>query len=68
MNKTIWVNKVDSFSAAEKFDDEYYRTQTAVQRLDEMQFLREQYLKMNKEACDAHRKGLRRVIKVTKQA
>lgn len=68
MKDKIWVNKADSFSAAEKFDEEYYRTQTAVQRLDEMQFLREQYFKMNKEACDAHRKGLRRIIKVTKQA
>jgi len=67
MKKKIWVNKVDSFSAAEKFDDEYHRTQTPAQRLDEMQFLREQYFKMNKEACDAHRKGLRRVIKVIKQ-
>ena len=67
MKKRIWANKVDSFSAAEEFDKQYYREQTAAQRLDEMQFLREQYFKMNKEAGDAHRKGLRRVIGVIKQ-
>ena len=68
MKKKIWANIVNSFSDAEKFDDEYYRSQTPLQRLDEMQFLREQYMKMNQEAEDAHRKGLRRVIKVIKQA
>ena len=68
MKKKIWVNRASSFSAAEKFDDEYYRARTASQRLDEMQFLREQYFKMNKEARDAHRKGLRRIITIVKQA
>ena len=67
MKKKIWINKPDTFSVAEKFDHEYYRTLTASQRLDEMQFLREQYFKMDKEAEDAHRKGLRRTIKVIKQ-
>ena len=51
----------------EEFDDEYYRARTASQRLDEMQFLREQYFKMNKEARNAHRKGLRRIITIVKQ-
>ena len=68
MKKKIWINKADSFDAAEEFDNQYYKTQTAAQRLDEMQFLREQYFKMNKEAEDAHRKGLRRTIKIIKQA
>lgn len=67
MKKKIWVNKVNSFSAAEAFDDEYYRAKTPSQRLDEMQFLREQYFKINKEAENAHRKGIQRVIKVIKQ-
>lgn len=68
MKKRVWVNKAASFSAAEEFDDAYYRARTPSQRLDEMQFLREQYFKMDEEAGDAHRKGLRRVIKVVKQA
>lgn len=68
MKKKIWVNIAKSFSAAEKFDDEYYKRQTPAQRLDEMQFLREQYFKMNKEAEDAHREGLRRVVRIIKQA
>ena len=67
MKKKIWINKADSFAAAEKFDDQYYRSHTAAQRLDEMQFLREQYFKMNEEAGNAHRKGLRRTIRVIKQ-
>ena len=68
LKKKIWVNIANSFSAANEFDHEYFRAQTSAERLDEMQFLREQYLKMNKKAGDAHRKGLRRVIAVVKQA
>ena len=68
MKKKVWVNIVHSFSAAEKFDDEYCKAQTAVQRLDEMQFLRDQYFKMNKEAGNARRKGLRGLVEVIKQA
>jgi hypothetical protein len=66
--KKIWVHKVNSFSAAEKFDDAYYKAQTPSERLSDVQLLREQYFKMNKKAGDAHRKGLRRVIAVVKQA
>jgi hypothetical protein len=66
MKRKIWVNIADSFSNAEDFDSEYYKKQTPDERLDAMQFLREQYCKMNKKAEDAHRKGLRRLIKVTK--
>ena len=66
MKKKVWVNIAGSFSAAEEFDSEYYKAQTPDQRLDAMQFLREQYCKMNKKAGDAHRKGLRRFITVTK--
>ncbi len=66
MKEKIWVNKAESFSDAEKFDNEYYENQTTEQRLDTMQFLREQYCKMKEKAGDAHRKGLRRFIKVTK--
>ena len=55
LNKKIWVNKVDSFSAAENFDSEYNNAITPSLRLDEMQLLREQYFKMNKEAEGAHR-------------
>ncbi|MBN1843968.1 MAG: hypothetical protein JW883_17035 [Deltaproteobacteria bacterium] len=67
MKKRIWVNRAGSFSEAEEFDDKYRKAQTATERLDEMQFLREQYFKMNQEAGDAHRKGLRRAIRIIKQ-
>lgn len=66
MKQKVWVNKAESFADAERFDSEYYENQTPERRLDTMQLLREQYCKMNKKAGDAHRKGLRRFIKVTK--
>jgi hypothetical protein len=58
--KKIWVNKVDTFEEAKRFDENYYLSMTSKERLDTMQFLREIYFKMKNEG----RKGLRRVIKI----
>ena len=68
MNKRIWVNKSDSFEAAQDFDFEYYLSMSGEERLETVQFLRESHLKARKGSKHEGRKGLRRVIKVIQQA
>lgn len=63
----IWVNIAKSFKEAEEFDLQYYLNMTPEKRLDIMQFLRDEYIKMKKLDKDEIRKGLRRSIKVIKQ-
>ncbi len=46
--KKIWVNKVDSFDAAQEFDDDYYLSMSSKERLETVQFLREIFFKMKK--------------------
>jgi DNA polymerase III delta subunit len=60
----IWVNKSDSFDAANEFDDDYYLSMSREERLETLQFLREIYFKIKKGSEDESRKGLRRVIKI----
>lgn len=62
--KKIWVNKVDSFDAAQEFDDDYYLSMSSKERLETVQFLREIYFKMKKGLDNDDRKRLRRVIKI----
>ena len=62
--KKIWVNKVDSFDAAQEFDDDYYLSMNSKERLETVQFLREIYFKMKKGLDNEDRKRLRRVIKI----
>ena len=64
MKRMIWVNKSDSFDAANEFDDDYYLSMSREERLETLQFLREIYLKIKKGSEDESRKGLRRVIKI----
>jgi hypothetical protein len=68
MNQKIWINKALSFSEANKFDDSYYLSLSASERIETMQFLREEYRKI-KKGCD-HESGKRlpRVFKIIKQA
>lgn len=66
MNK-IWINKTKSFSAAEKYDEDYYLNMTGSERLETMQYLREIYFKIKKAKRNEGRKGLRRSVKVIKQ-
>ncbi len=61
MNK-IWVNKADSFEEAERFDRDYYLKMTSSERLEIVQFLKENFYKIKNE----DRKGLRGFIKVIK--
>lgn len=67
MSKKIWVNKVDSFHAAQEFDIDYYLSMSRTERLETVQFLRETFLKMKKGLANESGKGLRRVIKVIEQ-
>lgn len=62
--KKIWVNKARSFKEAERFDEKYYLSMSAAERLGAMQFLREIYRSIKKGARNAGRAGLQRVIKV----
>lgn len=65
--KKIWVNKIDSFQKAEEFDDRYNLSLSPEERLSTIQFLREAYFKLRKDLKSEGRKGLRRVLKITKQ-
>lgn len=65
--RKIWINKSDSFEKAQEFDDDYYLSMSREDRLDTMQFLREINFKMHRGLENESRKGLRRVIKITKQ-
>ena len=58
--KKVWVNKIDIWEAAERFDENYYLSMSRTKRLETMQFLRETYFKMKNESP----KRLRRVIKI----
>lgn len=66
--RKIWVNKADSFDLAKEYDDYYYLSMSPQERLETVQLLREIYFKINKGLENESRKGLRRIIKVVKQA
>ena len=59
--KKIWVNKTDTFEAAERFDENYYLSMSRTKRLETIQFLREICSKFLENES---RKRLRRVIKI----
>jgi hypothetical protein len=64
----IWVKKAKSFSKAHEDDLNYYIRMTPEERLDAVQFLREQYNRIGDIKPDENRKGLRRVIRIVQQA
>jgi hypothetical protein len=67
MNK-IWVNKADSFSAVEEFEESYYSEMLPSERLDTLQWMREEYFRSQKMSLgDESGKRLRRVFKIIKQ-
>jgi hypothetical protein len=49
MNKKIWINKSDSHEAAQEFDFEYYLSMSSKERLETVQFLREEFYKVTKD-------------------
>ena len=65
--KNIWVHKTASFKKAEKFDDDYYLNMSSSKRLEIVQFLREQHLKLKKQVINGNTKRLRRSIKIIQQ-
>ena len=64
--KKIWVNKLDSFEAAEKFDENYYLSMSSSERLETVQVLREMDFKIRSKGNE-NREGLRRAIKIIQQ-
>ena len=62
--KKIWVNKAHSFKEAEELDRQYYLRMSGKEKIETVQLLREIYCKINKEAKNASRKGLRRIIRI----
>lgn len=68
MSRNIWVKKINSFSEEYNNDLEYYTNMSSEERIELVQFLREQYLKIN--GIDPHEsgKGLRRAINIIQQA
>ncbi len=65
--RKIWVNKADTFEAAQKFEQDYYFKMGKVKRLETVQLLREGYLKIKRGRKNENREGLRSVIKVIQQ-
>ena len=68
MKHKIWVNKPNSFKEAQEFDDSYYLSMTPTERLETVQFLREEFWKLKKDKNHEGGKRLRRVFKLIKQA
>lgn len=61
----MWMNKTESFKAAEKFERDYYFKMSSSERLETVQYLRELNFKI-KRIDNEGRKRLRRVIKIIK--
>jgi hypothetical protein len=68
MKDTIWINKAESFEAARKFEDAYYRGLSGAERLETIQMLRETHFRLKGLYPGENRKRLRRVLRVIKQA
>jgi len=62
--KKIWIHKADSFEKARDFEIKYYSDLSSSERIDMVQFLREQYFKLKGRLKDESREGLRRYIKI----
>jgi hypothetical protein len=67
MSHKVWINKTNSFEEAQKFDDSYYLSLKATERLETVQFLREEYRKLNKDQDHEGGKRLRRIFKLIQQ-
>ena len=64
----IWVNKARSFEEAQDFDNAYYLSLSATERVESVQILREEFFQSNGLEFREDGKRLRRVLRVTKQA
>jgi hypothetical protein len=68
MRPKIWIKKSKSFSEAQHRDDAYYLSLSSTERLETVQFLREEYKKLNKDQHNEIGKRLRRVLTLIKHA
>lgn len=64
--KKNWIKIAGSFKEANQNDFDYYSRQSKEERLNDIQFCREQYFLL--KGKNENRKGLRRVYKIIKQA
>ena len=60
----IWVRKSKSFFDAQEQDLDYYLNLSAQERLETVQFLREQYPKFARVKLNESRKRLRRTVRI----
>jgi hypothetical protein len=66
--KRVWVNKAGSFKEALDFDTAYYLSLSSEERVEGVQFLREEYFKAKGIEFREDGKRLRRVFRIIKQA
>ena len=66
--KKIWVNKSKSFEYDRDFDTAYYLRLSSTERVESVQFLREEYFKSHGLRQREDGKRLRRVFRIIKQA
>ena len=66
--KKIWVNRAKSFEEAQDFDNAYYLRLSSAERVESVQFLREEYIKSHGLKLREDGKRLRRVFRIIKQA
>jgi hypothetical protein len=66
--KRVWVNKAGSFKEALDFDTAYYLGLSSEERVEGVQFLREEYFKSRGIEFREDGKRLRRVFRIIKQA
>jgi hypothetical protein len=62
--KKIWLRKAKSFSEAQEQDLDYYLNMSAQERLETVQFLREQYLKFSGVSASESGKKIRRTVRI----
>jgi hypothetical protein len=67
MPRKIWIKKSDSFSEEYNNDLDYYLNMSSDERVELVQFLREQHLKINGMNSYESGKGLRRTINIIQQ-
>jgi len=60
----IWVRKAQSFAEAQEQDIDYYLKMSAQERLEIVQFLREQHPKFAKVKLNESRKRIRRTVRI----
>lgn len=65
--KRIWMRKAKSFAEAHAYDLDYYGNMSAKERLETVQFLREQYPEFAGVYANESGKGLRRTVKIVQQ-